>query len=344
MVKSDYPVYEQARLGNEIRALVTNLGKGNTTSVAYDTAWVARLAHRYPGRGFERALDWLRHNQNEDGSWGAPLLHYHDRFISTLAAIVALREANDMLRDERRVKRGEAVLWSLVSRLGRDDSDTVGFPVVSASLAEDATALGLDVPRPSIRYAAGYQKKVKALLAQSQRDWRTSALSFSFEGLWRMFCEGDEVLMDERSVATSPAATAAYLFIQPHEGALQALLRLMQPDGGVPAFDVIDVFDITWALYPLHSARAVSPQSPEVKQILDYLWNRWSPEVGLHFSALFPVPDLDITSSAFTLLRWGGYPVEGNVFQYFEMDDHFCTYRQETNPSPATHLRLLLAL
>ncbi|MEP7290457.1 MAG: prenyltransferase/squalene oxidase repeat-containing protein [Chloroflexota bacterium] len=344
MVKSNYPIYEQLTLGTEILGLLNRLGEGKTSSVAYDTAWVGRLSRYYPGRGFEKSLEWLRRHQNDDGTWGAPLLHFHDRFASTLAAIVALREAGSASRDDRRVKRGEASLWKLVSRLGRDDSDTVGFPIVSASLAEDAAGLGFDVPRPPLRYAAAYKRKVESLLAQPKRDWTVNALSFSLEGLWRAVGDDDHALEGDLSVASSPAATAAYLFRHPHEGALEALRNLMQPDGGIPAFAKIDIFEIAWALYQLQTVKAIQPDMPEVRKFLDRLWELWSPETGMYYSSYFRVPDLDLTSTSFILLRWGGYPVEADVFQHFEMDDHFCTYRQETNPSPSAHLRFLLAL
>jgi halimadienyl-diphosphate synthase len=344
MIKSNYTAYEQAALGTGIVSLLKNLGQGYISPVAYDTAWVGRLAKRYPGQGFEKSLEWLRRNQNDDGSWGAPLLHYHDRFASTLASIVALREAGEGMRDERRVKRGEAVLWKLVSRLGRDDSDTVGFPIIAASLAEDATTLGLDVPRPPIRYAEGYKRKVESLLSKSQRDWRQNALSFSLEGLWRAVGEEDQVLEGGVSVGSSPAATAAYLFTHKSEAAIKLLLNIMQDDGGIPAFTSIDIFEIVWALSMMQSASAIHRNTPEVKLLLDELWQLWSPESGLYFTSFFRVRDLDVTSAAFTLLRWAGYPVNADVFSYFEMDDHFCTYHGETNPSPSAHLRLLLAL
>lgn len=344
MVKSTYPVYEQITLGTEILALLGNLGEGKISSVAYDTAWVARLAHYYPKQGFEKALEWLRHNQNEDGTWGAPLVHYHDRFASTLAAIVALREAGGGMRDERRVKRGEAALWKLVSRLGRDDSDTVGFPVITASLAQDAAALGLDVPRPPLRYAAAYNKKVEHLLSQPKRDWRHSPLSFSLEGLWRAVGEEDQVLEADLSAGSSPAATAAYLFNHRNDIALAGLRNLMQSDGGIPAFALMDIFEITWSLFQLQAVKAVHPGIPEVRAFLDRLWKMWSPQTGMYYSSFFRIADLDITSTTFILLRWGGYPVEADAFNNFEMEDHFCTYHAETNPSPSAHLRFLLAL
>ncbi len=344
MVRSHYRVQEQADLAIEIDTLLANLGKGQISTVAYDTAWVARLAKYYPGYDFEQSLEWLRRNQNEDGTWGAPLLHYHDRFASTLAAIVALREVGSGSRDQRRVKRGEGALWTLVSRLGRDDSDTVGFPIVSAALSEDAVALGLDIPRPPTRYAAAYKKKVQSLLEQPTRDWRSSTLSFSLEGLWRAVGKDDIVLEGDRSVASSPAATAAYLFEHQHIGALDGLLAIRQPDGGIPAFATIDLFEITWSLCQLQLVGALDPKLPGVRHFLDHLWQLWSRNSGMYFTSLFHVRDLDMTSAVFTLLRWGGYPVEADVFEQYEMEDHFCTYPLETNPSPSTHLRLLLAL
>jgi halimadienyl-diphosphate synthase len=344
VVSSTYLPSQQTALETEILTLVRNLGTGGIDGVAYDTAWVARLAGRYPGYGFEDSIEWLRRNQYDDGTWGASLLHYHDRFASTLAAIVALREVGSEARDERRVKRGEAALWKLVSRLGRDDSDTVGFPIVSLSLAQDALELGLDVPRPPIRYAAGYKKKVQSILAQPNRDWRKNALSFSLEGLWRAVGEEDTVLEANHSVASSPAATAAYLFSHVDEGALDYLQQIKQADGSIPALAPIDVFDISWSMSALKSVQIVQPDNHDVQQVLNHLWERWSTETGLYYSSYFKVPDLDITSASFVLLRWGGFPVEGDIFEYFEMEDHFCTYREESNPSPAAHLRLLLAL
>lgn len=344
MTLSSAPIDERTLITSEMISLLEDLGNGNIRGVAYDTAWVARLSKRYPDRGFGAAADWLRRNQHPDGSWGASLLHYHDRFASTLAAIVALREVSDCGEDERRIQRGEAALWRLVSKLGRDDSDTVGFPIVSLSLAQDAVELGLDVPRSPVRYAAAYNRKVAKILEQPNRDWRTNALSFSLEGLWRHLDGDDVVLENNHSVACSPAATAAYLLRNDDQDALGYLQSIQALDGSIPALEPVDVFDIVWSLSYLQHVSAIDPQMPRVQELLKYLWQLWSPVTGLYFSKYFRVPDLDITSASFTLLRWGGFPVEADCFEYFEMADHFCTYREESNPSPATHLRLVQAL
>ena len=334
-------------LQSEIHGLLTELGAGKVSGVAYDTAWVARLAPRFPGYGFEKALEWLRRNQYEDGSWGGPLVQYHDRFISTLAAIVALREAGDDPRDDRRVKRGEHVLWKIVGRLGRDDSDTIGFPIISASLAREAANFGLDVPLPPIRFAGAYREKVKDLLNRTNRNWRTSTIAFSLEALCDAVKETDQVVEDNSSVALSPSATAAYLLSHGNtvdQASLAYLQEVQQEDGSIPAVAPIDLFEIAWSLNHLRIAGAIAPDMPEVKIWLEFLWQAWSPSVGAGYSKYYSITDSDGTSSCFTVLKWGGYPVSADVFEHFEAPDHFYCFHGETNPALSANVRLLAAL
>lgn len=334
-------------LQNEIDSLLTELGAGTVRGVAYDTAWVARLAPRFPGHGFDSALEWLRRSQYEDGSWGGPLIHYHDRFISTLASIVALREAGEGPRDERRVKRGEQVLWKIVGRLGRDDSDTIGFPIISAALASEAADLGLDVPRPPIRFAGAYRRKVDALLNSPDRDWCTSTLTFSLEALSKAVRKTDQILEENGSVASSPSATAAYLLTGNNthpERSIKFLRSVLQEDGSAPAVAPIDLFEISWTLNHLQVAGAIEPERPAVQRALAHLWRQWTPGVGTGYSSYHQVKDSDDTSVCFTVLQWGDYPVSADVFNYYEADDHFYCYHGETNPALSAHVRLLAAL
>ncbi|MCC7206444.1 MAG: hypothetical protein IT323_04010, partial [Anaerolineae bacterium] len=333
-------------LATEVRAILKDLGKGRTDGVAYDTAWVARLARSYASPVFSDALTWLRQNQYDDGTWGAPLVQYHDRFISTLAAIVTLREGGRDPRDARRVQRGEDALWRVVGRLGMDDSDTVGFPVLSVALADEALALGLDVPRPPIRFAEPYRRKVKALLANPDRDWRASPLIHSLEALRSAVPATQEPFGGNYSVGVSPSATAGYLLERRHDLALNYLTTTLASEGtgAAPALMPIDVFDIAWSLIHLRHASVVDPDDPDVRRGLDFLWQNWSPECGIGCSSYFTVPDVDDTAAAFIVLRWGGYPVSPDVFAHYEMDDNFSCYHGETNVSLSAHARLLAAL
>jgi halimadienyl-diphosphate synthase len=340
-------IEERVNLAQDIQTLLTNaFGEGRIEGVAYDTAWIARLGPHYPGAGLEAALKWLRQNQHQDGSWGAPLVHYHDRFISTLAAIITLREVGTDSRDPRRVQRGEDVLWKLIGRLAVDDHDTIGFPLLSAALAGEAHSLGLDVPRPAARYAHGYKKKVTALLNQPNRDWRLSPISFSLEGLRTAIRPEDMILNDNHSVSTSLAATAAYLMAFNSPATLQYVQQAMaiEGTGAMPALVPIEIFETVWGLNHLRLANAISPDDPAVRRLLDYLWAAWSPKTGVSHSVYFAVPDVDNTAACFTMLNWGGYPVNADVFNYYEREDHFVCHDAETNPSLSAHVRLLLAL
>ncbi len=330
----------------EVQKLLPFLGTGRVNSVAYDTAWVARLKKYYPENGFNSNLEWLRQHQHPDGSWGADVPHHHDRFISTLAAIIALREVGYDAQDEARIRRGEAALWRHFAQLSQDDSDTVGFPILSVALTAEAKALGLHVPQPQVRYADAYEKRVLAFLNRRERPWRASPLGFSIEGLRSHLTESDDVLEANGSVGTSPAATAALLMSHHRQPALAYLHQVTQKqgDGGLPALSPIDTFEAIWSLNHLRIAGAIQPQEPAVQRVLNFLWEMWTTGRGFSPTSYSAIPDLDDTAGNFTVLSWGGYSVDPEVFQQYEMDDHFCCFRGETNPSSSAQVRLLLAL
>lgn len=347
MLSSKLDAVHTDTLNAEIRDLIAGLGEGKVRGVAYDTAWVARLAPRYPGYGFEGALEWLRRNQYPDGTWGGPLIQYHDRFVSTLAAIVALREVGRDPRDERRVKRGENALWKIVGRLGRDDSDTIGFPIIAAALTREAARVGLDVPLPPIRFAGAYRKKVQALLDSPDRDWCASTVSFSLEALRDALHETDMVLEGNGSVSSSPSATAGYLLSLPNgtgNQALHYLQAVQQDDGSVPAVAPIDLFEIAWTINHLRIANVIEPENFQIKAPLEHLWNTWSPLTGSSYSSYFSVKDADVTAATYTVLKWAGYPVNAETFEFYETEDHFRCYQEETNPALSAHVRLLAAM
>lgn len=294
-----------------IQQLLPKLGEGRVASVAYDTAWIGRLSRCYKNNEFGDALDWLRQSQHADGTWGAPTVHYHDRFISTLAVIVTLREVGRDPRDRRRVQRGADALWRLVGRLRTDDSDTVGFPILSTSLTAEAKALGLEVPLSPIRHAGPYQQKVEAMLRHSKPKWQEHPVSFSLEGLRSVLAGGGDFLVGNGSVGTSPSATAALLLDHINNDALTYLQNLahFQGDGGFPAVYPIDTFEIAWSLHHLRRAGAIQPDDPYVRQALDVLWNAWKVRLSTGFSTYFST-NLDDTSASFASLLWGGIRCE----------------------------------
>lgn len=336
---------DQVNVAAEVRALLIQLGTGHIASAAYDTAWAARLTPQFPE--FEPSLEWLRQNQYQDGTWGGALAQWHDRYLSTLAAIVALKSVGRHPRDPRRVQRGEDALWRVVGKLSKDDSDTAGFPILSAALTQEATALGLDVPTPPIRYEKAYQKKVHAVLNAPDRNLRTHPLIYSLEGFLNALTPQDNVFEANHSVSISPSATAAFLLKYPsNNGALAYLQDALatNTDGGMTQFAPMDVYEIAWALNHLRLAGAITPDDPIVRDLLNFLAQRWSPQAGTTTSTYSMTYESDNTSAVFALLRWGGYDVSGDVFYYYETDDHFACYRGETNPSVSATIRLLSGL
>lgn len=343
---------DQEYLQHEIDLLLNVLGEGKIDSVPYDTSWIARLAQHYPQRGFDQALDWIRDRQHPNGSWGGEFLHYHDRFISTLSSIIALRICGNDRWDAERIRHGETYLWREVGRLHVDADDTIGFPVVAVSLVQEALTLGLDIPENIYHNVAVIEQKLN-LLGSDPRRWRDTSMSFSLEAA-RLYYPAPEhfqnanFVLGNGSVGASPAATAAYLLhSRSHdERALNYLQHLVerQGDGGAQDMNPIDVFEIGWVLNQLRWSGVITPDNPTVRRLLDKLWSLWSQEHGISFSEYFPVPDLDDTAVVFALLRWGGYPVTPDVFAQYEGEKVFHCYRGETNPSLSVNVRTLGAL
>lgn len=330
----------------ELTELLSNLGNGRTDGVAYDTAWVARLSKKYDHEPFERSLNWLRQHQYLDGTWGAPISHYHDRYLSTLAAITALQSTGRENKDARRIKRGEDALWRIVGRLAHDDHDTIGFPVLAIKLTEEAQHLGLDVPQPPVRFADAYSKRVEKMLNQSNRDWRGSPLSFSLEVLRLELQKSDTIFDGNHSVAVSPSATAGYLLENENTAAMTYLLDSLADEGtgSARAVDPINSFETSWAINHLRYANLISPDNVDVKRVLDKLWDTYSQKGGLGYSSYNRLADVDGTAAGWAALKWAGYPVNAEIFAKYEAEEHFYGFIGETDPAVSGHVRLLVSL
>ena len=335
------------QIDSEIAHLLTCLKRNssNMDSVAYDTAWIARLAPQYPGEGFDEALPWLRRRQHRDGSWGGEVMHFHDRIISTLSAMIALHTTGRGTEDEKRVRQGEAFLWRENGRMHHDANDTIGFPILAYSLVNEAVDLGLDIPKDLYQDVAKIEKKLN-MLGHNPQLWRYTTLAVSLEALRSFIPEDADFIEANGSVGTSPAATVASLLKKHDQRAVNYLQQVVtdQKDGGAPFVKPIDIFEALWTLNHLRLANAITPDQPDVRRVLDFVWSMWSPEKGLSYSPYFPVTDLDDTAVAFGLLRWGGYAVNADVFKPYEHDQHFCCYPGELDQSLSVNIRLLAAL
>ena len=348
MVKTGNP--ENVSLASRIDHLMASLmlGYSRVSSTAYDTTWTARLVNHFPGAGFKDSLEWLRDYQHRDGSWGSPIFHQHDRIVSTLAAIVALKEVGDR-DDEYRIQLGQTFLWHNSANLHYDANDTIAYPIIMSTLVKQAYQLGIDIPDRFYRDSGKIEKKLR-MLSNYPEMWRATTLHHSLEAIIDHLPPGVQFdLSDEIGcVGSSPSATAAALMHpQTRTGKSMAYLQNLmghQGDGGVPNVDRIDVVEGAWAINNLIKDNLIKPDDPQVRRVLDALWNIWSNEHGVSFSSSFGVPDLDDTSVAFAVLSWGGYPVNPDVFTGYESGEHFNCFRGELDPSMSAHIRMLAAL
>jgi halimadienyl-diphosphate synthase len=336
----------------QVDDLLYRIGTGGVDSVPYDTAWLARLGHHFPGMGFDQAREWLREKQLPDGSWGSPNLHYHDRIVCTLAAIIALQECEPSPQDSQRIHHGEKFIWQNLGRLHFDAHDTIGFPVLAVSLIREAKRFNLDVPRDISQNAALIEKKLN-LLGNKPELWRFTSLSYSLEAVPPFLPDpsiyaSSDFILGNGSIGTSPAATAAYMiYTGRNETNLMNYLKACvekQGDGGAAMMEPLGLFETAWALDHLHIAQVLDKDHPAVKALLDRLWKAWSPEHGISSSEFFPVPDLDDTATAFRLLHWAGYPVHYSVFEYYEGENYFHCYPGEADVSLSVNIRTLAAL
>jgi halimadienyl-diphosphate synthase len=333
----------------EVSELLDTLGKGTVASVAYDTAWQARVSKTLPQFPvFESGLDWLRSHQHTDGSWGeAKFVHHHDRFISTVSALLALKE-NDNSKDNKRIEAGVRFLWQGVANLISDPNDTIGFPVLCAGLLQEARQMGLDVPKQAYFDLAIIEKKLNKLGSDNSL-WQGQSIAFSLEGIIRnQMNDEPHFLSKNGSVLGSPSATAALVKYMTTNNTkpLSFLLNTIggQSDGGSPAIMPIDIFEIAWTFNQLRLVDALDYSDPRVKGHLDFLWNNWNPEYGASPSTASALCDLDDTATVFAVLAAAGYPVDAEVFQFYEREDHFMCFPNEADPSWSAVIRLLLAL
>ncbi len=336
-------------VAEDIQHLTRSIGPGvsEMDSVAYDTAWVSRLVSWYSDYPFEESLNWLRRHQHADGSWGSPVLHYHDRMISTLAAITALKKVGRGYADLQRIEHGETYLWCEHARLAHDANDTIGYPLLAYTLTNEAIDLGLDVPHTLLGNRQKIERKM-ALLGNQPKLWRFTTLAISLEAAGQYIPVTPDFVEANGSVGTSPAATAAFL-LHSESGdprALDYLSQVIQKqgDGGAPFCVPIDIFEILWSLNNLRIAGAITPNDPEVRRVLDFVWSRWVPEKGITYSPYFHVQDLDDTAVGFALLKWAGYPVQADVFTPYEQDNYFVCYPGELDQSLSANIRTLAAL
>lgn len=330
-------------------------GQGRMSSLAYDTAWVARLVNIDPQMG-NSALDWICAHQLPDGSWGAEnIFYYHDRVINTLAAMISLSRGRRS-SDRNQIQRGQTALDRITAGatqgLENDPNGaTVGFEMIAPALAGEAEQLGLIANQGARilgRLAKARQRKLNLLGKRLINRHITAAFSAEMagsDGIQKL--DLGNLKEPNGSVGHSPAATAYYLLrIRPNDHqALNYLKRIANDDGGFPDLIPFDVFETSWTIWNLMLAGCYQPEKEFLfKPLLDNFWHQWTPKQGIGLSAGYSIPDGDDTAIVFEILSRAGYEPDIDAVLSFEESDHFRTYHLEADSSNSVNCHVLSAL
>lgn len=313
--------------------------EGITSGVAYDTAWTARVTDERGNSVFPECVHWLLNHQNPDGCWGSQVVTYHDRILSTLSAVMALKEINKTMY-EPYIQKGETYIWENIKNLELDSTRLIGSELLIPSLMEQAEPMGLNLPYHKKVYQKEYNTKMKKV-DTSLLYSPVTPLSFSLEFL------GDAVdvnrlprmQLPNGSVATSPAATAFFLKHVKSRKAVTYLKKVLSVtgDGSVMTVYPIEVFEYGWTLYNLMLAGLYFERYTE---ICDFLVSHLG-HSGMCWSAESPVTSADETAVVCKVLCDMQYPVNAGILDTYDAGDYYLTLPLELDPSVSTNIHVL---
>jgi halimadienyl-diphosphate synthase len=339
-----------------VQQILQEIGPGKMSSVAYDTAWVARLGE-IDSELSNQALNWLCENQLPDGSWGAKSpFYYHDRVISTLAAMVALTHRGRRSSDHAKIEKGllalERITDGATHGLQADPNGaTVGFEMIVPTLVVEAEKLGI-LKQQSNRILGRLQqlrtKKLEMIKGHKINKYITPSFSIEMVGAeGKELLELDKLQEQNGSIANSPSATAFYCsYVKPgDQAALSYLRNCVLDDGGAPDFSPIDIFEVAWTLWNLKLIPNLEETTMALfKPHLDFLYNSWNLGLGIGTASNGTIKDGDDTGLAFEVLSFFGYKMDIDAILKYEEDSHFRCFSLEANPSLSANIHVLGAL
>lgn len=340
----------------QINSLLNKIGQGKMSNLSYDTAWIARLGEIDYNLS-NHALAWLSENQLPDGSWGAAMPnYYHDRIISTLAAMLALMQRGRRSHDRKQIEDGLLALDRITRGATRGlqadpNGATVGFEMIAPTLVEEAEALGIikqQKDRILGQHSRMRTKKLEMLKGLKINRNLTHAFSSEMAGSdGQHILDIDNLQEVNGSIGNSPSATAYYALSlrRGDANALAYLKNHIDLNGGVPNVAPFDIFEPAWVLWNLSLL-----QVPDEKQMslfkphLDTLLKNWIPGKGIGHASEYTPKDSDDTALVYELLSRFGYPVDIQAVLSYEEDAYFRCFALEANPSTSANIHVLGAL
>lgn len=343
-------------LDQDVCDLLNVVGSGHMSSLAYDTAWVARLGE-IDWHLSNKALNWLCEHQLMDGSWGAEQpFYYHDRIISTLAAMIALTYRGRRGHDKTQIEKGllalERITGGATQGLQADPNGaTVGFEMIIPTLVAEAERLGI-VKQQGNRILGRMKnlrdKKMAKLAGIKINRYFTPAFSVEMAGTdGQNILDIDNLQEKNGSVANSPSATAYYIshVKLAEKTALKYLEDIVDEKGGAPFAAPFDIFERAWVLWNLviteHSNQEIEQYcEPHV----EYLHKAWRAGKGVGFSVTYSPTDCDDTSLVFDILTRYKRNVDLEAILSYEEESYFRCYPLEANSSVSVNIHVLGAL
>ncbi|KAL0458127.1 UNVERIFIED_CONTAM: Kolavenyl diphosphate synthase TPS5, chloroplastic [Sesamum latifolium] len=316
------------KLVGVIRSMLRSMDDGEISVSAYDTAWVA-LVEDIGGGGvpqFPSSLDWISNNQHDDGSWGdSDTFSAHDRIISTLACVVALRFWN--LHPDK-TDKGISFIRENIYKLEDENEEQmpIGFEVALPSLIEIAKSLAIHIPNhsPALqRIHARRDLKLKRIPWDIMHQVPTTLLH-SLEGMpglnWQKLLKLQSA---DGSFLFSPSSTAFALQQTKNENCLKYLVdHVKKFNGGVPNVYPVDLFERLWAVDRLQRLGISRYFQHEIDECINYVHRYWTNK-GICWARNSEVQDIDDTAMGFRLMRLHGYEVSADVFKHFENGGEF---------------------
>lgn len=323
---------------------------------AYSTAWLALVPDAQdPSKpAWPQAFQYLQTHQLIDGGWGEPQVYYaHERLISTLAALYALSTWGNPA-DNGRIKRGVQAVHQYVHDLPDEPNEPIGFELLLPALLSKLAPFQLDLPKPlwSDEFQEATAKKLKligsmAMNYDQPRTWWFSMEMLPEEQLAQI---SKQILDAHGSIATSTAATAAYLRALRLNGrdsaeATNFLNHVLHTSGGGVGFCwPIEVFELTWVLDAFMRA-GFDPNSQHIAPFVEKLAHMYETHpTGLSWSQVFPLNDSDDTATGYSVLRWAGLRPREDTLLNFWNTTHFQTYLDERTASVSANINALSAL
>lgn len=322
----------------------------------YSTAWVALVPSKtdLSRPAWPQALNYLRQNQLADGSWGEPGITYaHGRTISTLAAVWALHAWHSQPSDTERIRRGLSALRAYAGLLADEPHEPVGFELLIPRLQANMQAFEEQLPLEQwAPIHAKHDEKIALIHNLKPKPGHQQTWWFSMEMLpdEQLAALDDSILDAHGAIATSTAATAAYLRAKRLNGedsprAAQFLSKMLaEGHGGVPVGWPFDVFERIWVLDSFMRVD-MDPFNPHIQAVAQSVWDAWHiNQPGLAYGDTFEVNDGDDTLVGFATLNWAGFsPSEEAILSFWDTN-HFRSYVDERTSSVSVNLHALTAL